>query len=550
MAEFDIFISYRRVGGFETAKHLYDLLRHEGYAVSFDIDTLREGKFNVALLSRIKMCQDFVLIVDPHTFDRTLDPRFDPEQDWLRQELAYALSLQKNVVPILLAGASFPDNLPNDIRDVKFMNGPGYSKDYFDAFYNKLKWLLHSKPQNNVSPILELSEPDKTSGAEIHIYTNESCKILSFGREIGSATKDKDSIIVLQKGRYHLSFVSIDNPQDFLDKKYVVDDQSYDYMDIDLSAIKKKRLEKEAEIAYKKGMQAKDFKQYQAAFSSFSDAATVGNAAAQYELGECYYFGKGVSTDYTKAIYWYQQAAKQGNGDAEQALGYCYHFGKGVQVDYIKAFRFFCDAARKGNKFAQNFLGAYYYNGYGTDKNIDLAIEWFKKSALQGVADSQYSLGNIYHDRKDYSNALFWFEKASSNGQGNAAYVLSRIYAKTPPYYHNYPVDKDWNKHLSFLEIAAGKGVPNAQYWWGLHLVDAAKPGVSNHDEGMKWLKKAAEGGVAAAMFKLGHLYYWGYNWSRANANEIEGIRWLKMAADKGHKEAQQELQRNGIKWP
>ena len=78
MAEFDIFISYRRVGGFETAKHLYDLLRHDGYAVSFDIDTLREGKFNVALLSRIKMCPDFVLIVDPHTFDRTLNPILIP----------------------------------------------------------------------------------------------------------------------------------------------------------------------------------------------------------------------------------------------------------------------------------------------------------------------------------------------------------------------------------------------------------------------------------------------------------------------------------------
>ena len=40
---YDIFISYRRRGGFETAKHLYDLLTKDGYRVSFDIDTLRNG---------------------------------------------------------------------------------------------------------------------------------------------------------------------------------------------------------------------------------------------------------------------------------------------------------------------------------------------------------------------------------------------------------------------------------------------------------------------------------------------------------------------------
>ena len=50
---YDIFISYRRRGGFETAKHLYDLLTKDGYRVSFDIDTLRNGDFDTELLRRI-----------------------------------------------------------------------------------------------------------------------------------------------------------------------------------------------------------------------------------------------------------------------------------------------------------------------------------------------------------------------------------------------------------------------------------------------------------------------------------------------------------------
>lgn len=67
--KYDIFISYRRDGGFETAKHLNDLLVHDGYTVSFDIDTLREGDFDETLLKRIDQCVDFILVVDKHTLD-------------------------------------------------------------------------------------------------------------------------------------------------------------------------------------------------------------------------------------------------------------------------------------------------------------------------------------------------------------------------------------------------------------------------------------------------------------------------------------------------
>ena len=145
---FDIFISYRRDGGFETAKHLHDLFVHDGYTVSFDIDTLREGDFDDMLFKRIDQCVDFILIVDKHAFDRTLDTRFDHRKDWLRQELSYALSHHKNVIPVLLSGVDgFPENLPDDIADVAMKNYPEYNRYYFDEFYKRLKVFLHSEPQ-------------------------------------------------------------------------------------------------------------------------------------------------------------------------------------------------------------------------------------------------------------------------------------------------------------------------------------------------------------------------------------------------------------------
>ena len=64
MNKYDIFISYRRDGGYDTAKHLYDLLTRDGYSVSFDIDTLRNGDFDIELLKRVEECVDFILILN------------------------------------------------------------------------------------------------------------------------------------------------------------------------------------------------------------------------------------------------------------------------------------------------------------------------------------------------------------------------------------------------------------------------------------------------------------------------------------------------------
>ena len=52
-----------------------------------------------------------------------------------------------------------------------------------------------------------------------------------------------------------------------------------------------------------------------------------------------YYYHKGVSQDYAKALEWYRKSAEQGNAAAQNQLGhmYEYEYGKGVSKDYVKA---------------------------------------------------------------------------------------------------------------------------------------------------------------------------------------------------------------------
>ena len=147
MRKYDIFISYRREGGYDTAKYLSDLLTRDGYRVSFDIDTLRSGDFDIQLYDRIEHCRDFILIVDQHAFDRTIIDKIPREKDWLRCELAYALEKGKNIIPIFLSGVKeFPDGLPGDISGVAKKNAPEYNRYYFNDFYRELKKRFLHKP--------------------------------------------------------------------------------------------------------------------------------------------------------------------------------------------------------------------------------------------------------------------------------------------------------------------------------------------------------------------------------------------------------------------
>lgn len=199
---YDIFISYRRDGGFETAKHLNDLLVRDGYTVSFDIDTLREGDFDDALLKRIDQCVDFILVVDKHTFDRTLDPSFDPKKDWLRTELAYALRLRKNIIPLLLSGVDgFPSNLPKDISDVATKNGPEYNRYYFDEFYRRLRSFLHCIPRN--------AKVEDNDYATITLYSDSDASVSSDGEHIVNVKAKEFIKVLVPLGEHVLEYVSI-----------------------------------------------------------------------------------------------------------------------------------------------------------------------------------------------------------------------------------------------------------------------------------------------------------------------------------------------------
>ena len=93
-------------------------------------------------------------------------------------------------------------------------------------------------------------------------------------------------------------------------------------------------------------------KNYRQTFDMYQELAMQGDANAQYNVGSMYNYGRGISQDYSKAVYWFQKASKQGDAKAQYSLGMMYISGKGVSKDFITAYAYLNLAVLNGNKSA------------------------------------------------------------------------------------------------------------------------------------------------------------------------------------------------------
>lgn len=136
---YDVFISYRRGDASSSARLIRGELRSFHLRVFLDVDDLRAGYFDEALLRHIENTPNFVVILSPGSLARCAD-----ENDWFRQEVAHALKTGKNIVPILMPGFEFPPKelLPEDISQLRVYQSVPYSHEFFDAMMNKLRGYL------------------------------------------------------------------------------------------------------------------------------------------------------------------------------------------------------------------------------------------------------------------------------------------------------------------------------------------------------------------------------------------------------------------------
>jgi TPR repeat protein len=238
-----------------------------------------------------------------------------------------------------------------------------------------------------------------------------------------------------------------------------------------------------------------------------NQAAGEGDARAQTELGDCYYYGDGVAENKAEGVRWYRMAAEQyrlaaeqGNAAAQSNLGICYSNGKGVAENKVEGVRWYRLAAEQGNADAQCYLGACCASGRGVAQNQAEAVRWYRLAAEQGHALAQYSLGACYYDgvgvAKNQAEAVRWYRLAAEQGDAGVQFILGLCYDN-------------------------GEGV------------------AQNKVEAVRWYRLAAEQGDGSAQCSLGGCYD---NGEGVAQNKVEAVRWYRLAAEQGYAVAQDAL--------
>ena len=188
---------------------------------------------------------------------------------------------------------------------------------------------------------------------------------------------------------------------------------------------------------------------------TFQSDAAQGNAKAQYNLGLCYYGGKGVSRSDSEAVFWWHKAAEQGLDRAQFNLGNHYYRGLGVSQSYSEAISWWRKAAEQGHVRAQYNLGLCYFEGKGTAQSSSDAVIWWCKAAEQGDARAQSRLGECYEKGKgvpqSYKTAAEWLLKAAKQEDAEAQYNLGCYY------YEGKGVSQSFDRAVEWFRKAANQ---------------------------------------------------------------------------------------------
>jgi hypothetical protein len=113
--------------------------------------------------------------------------------------------------------------------------------------------------------------------------------------------------------------------------------------------------------SFQEGVDSYNQGKYRDALAIWKVLAVEGSVAAQYNLGQIFVHGKGVSRNYQEALKWYKMAAENGDAASQFSVGLMYRKGHGVIKDRETAMEWWGKAAAQ--RFRAHGRGTNYQPG-------------------------------------------------------------------------------------------------------------------------------------------------------------------------------------------
>lgn len=277
--------------------------------------------------------------------------------------------------------------------------------------------------------------------------------------------------------------------------------------------------------------------------------AQGGDNDACFNLGECFFYGRGVKQDYSKAVKWYIQSSDRGDCSSQKKLADCYYLGQGTERNVQLAAKRYEQAAEQGDYESQRALircyaiggrnlpanqqrAEYYSKRYGIPIE-DGTPDGLMKMAQDGDPESQFKLGNMYLRgtgiEQDYEKAIYWLKMAAQQGHPAARYNVACCY------YSGLGVKEDKITAVNMFREAAEHGDLDAlNNLAGCYMLGQGTE--KDQSKGAECYRKAAEGGHPKAQYNYGECFFKGMGVIR---DTLQAVKWYKEAAGQNDPDGQ-----------
>ncbi len=242
-----------------------------------------------------------------------------------------------------------------------------------------------------------------------------------------------------------------------------------------------------------------------------SKGAELNHPIALFNLGEMYYYGKGVKKDFKKAVSYFERAANMNHLLAPYNVGAMYDNGEGVERDREKAISYYERAASMGYQKAIDELestlvklGEMYYYGEGVERDREKAISYYERAANMNHPLALYNVGIMYDKgegvERDREKAFSYYERVANMGYPKAIDELESTLVKLGEmYYYGEGAEQDFEKAFSYYERAANMNHPLALYNVGI-MYDKGEGVERDREKAVSYYERAANMGYQKAI--------------------------------------------------
>ena len=586
--KYDIFISYRRIGGKNYARTLKPELEKRGFRVFLDFDELKDGVFDKRIMDAINEAPIFLVILSKGALDRCVN-----DGDWVREEILYADKTNRHIVPVEVDKTfrDFPENLP---QEVKLVLGPHqFSQiDTETLLQESIDKMVRERILPYVSKGIDSIpiEKDNTQGAEIHIEVDADCNLLRFKKLLKVLHSGEDNVVHLMPGKHKVEFVSEEYPDIKLFQIITIPSIHYsDFIEISLSeqiTIRKqeeiriqeeqkrleearrleeqRRLEEERKLEEQKRIEKekKEKKQKEKLYKIGTilqdlyadkvkhEAMNADELASEAILMEH-------NLKYRSALRLYLEAVKKGRQDDYARIGQIYLNGLGVEENVEQAFFWYEKAAEKGEAKAQKMVGDMYYYGSAGECDQAQAAVWYEKASDQDDFVAQYSLGYMYLEGigvpKNIDKAKQLLSESAQHGYRKANEKLKELEKiqideaeELSKKANDLLNKKRWKEGNAFLHQLVSMDIVYPSKAHDLYLLGVSYElglGIEkNKDKAISFYKESFDYGGrwgTHSSVALGYMYLRGEG---VEKNHKEAMKWYKIAAELGSDVAQFEI--------